>query len=800
MKKGSKLFDILRKRVVVLDGAMGTMLQPHLERGSCMDMANILNPEIVTNVHVQYRDAGTDIISTNTFGASRIKLDALGLGSRAKEINIAGANLARKVAGSAMVAGVMGPSGKLIEPLGELSFDQAFDAFYEQAKALVQGGVDLFLLETFADLKEIKIAVMAVKEAAPDLPVLASMTFEEGFKTFTGTDPETAATVLSSLGVDAVGVNCSTGPEPMLEVVGRYAVVTDKPIFVEANAGIPVLKEGRTTYSVSADEMAQYGEKFVEIGASIVGSCCGSTPEYTKKIAAAVKNKKPVFRPPIHGLRLSSRTNTVHIGQGMPFAVVGERINPTNRDELADSIRQGKVGIIQQEAKLQVKQGAHLLDVNLGVPGIDEAAAMSKIIPAIENVVPVPLVIDTSNSEAIEAALLKCSGKPLINSVNGGEESLEIVLPLAKKFGAAVLCLAVDEKGIPKTAEERIRVLKKIIERADSIGISRNDLICDCLTLTVSAQQKRAEQTLLAMMMVKNELELPNILGVSNISFGLPQRSLINSTFLAMAMSYGLDAAIMNPGDERMMQTVRAASVLTVRDRDSKNFIASFKAKKSKTAKTARPKTETSDDLIFRAILDGNRDEIIPLIEQVLKQGADPLTINNNILIPAIKEVGDRYDRKEIYLPQMILSAETMQRAFKVLEPHFGKEKSEIKGKVVITTVAGDVHDIGKNIVALFLKNHGFEVIDLGKNVQAGDIVDAVIKNKADIVGLSALMTTTMVEMPKVIKSLRDSGSKAKVVVGGAVVTKRYAREIGADGYAKDGVEAVKEMEKLVSS
>ncbi|MCD6118109.1 homocysteine S-methyltransferase family protein [bacterium] len=800
MKKSSRLFDILKQRVVILDGAMGTMLQPHLASGSCMDMANILQPEVVTHVHVQYRDAGTDIISTNTFGASRIKLDAFGFGPRAKDVNIAGADLARKVAGSALVAGVMGPSGKLIEPLGELSFDEAFDAFYEQAKALAQGGVDLFLLETFADLKEIKIAVMAAKEAGPGLPLLASMTYEEGFKTFTGTDPETAATVLTSLGVDAVGVNCSTGPEPMLEVVGRYAVSTNKPIFVEANAGIPILNKGKTTYTVSADEMAQFGEKFVEIGASIVGSCCGSTPEYTKKIAAAVKNKKSVFRPVIHGLRLCSRTNTVHIGTGEPFAVIGERINPTNRDELAESIRQGKVGIIQQEAKLQVKQGAHLIDVNLGVPGIDEAAAMSITIPAIENVAPVPLVIDTSNPEAVEAALLHCSGKPLINSVNGGEESLNAVLPLAKKFGAAVLCLAVDEKGIPKTAEERISVLKKIIARADSLGIDRNDLICDTLTLTVSAQQKRAEQTLFAMMMVKNELGLQNVLGVSNISFGLPQRSLINSTFLAMAMAYGLDAAIMNPGDERMMQTVSAASVLTVRDRDSKNFIAGFKAKKSKGTKKPKQNTENNDNLIFRAILDGNRDEIMPLVEQALEKGTDPLAINNEILIPAIKEVGDMYDRKDIYLPQMILSAETMQRAFKVLEPHFGKEKSEIKGRVVITTVSGDVHDIGKNIVALFLKNHGFEVIDLGKNVQAADIAYAAIKNNADIVGLSALMTTTMVEMPKVIKTLRDAGSKARVVVGGAVVTKRYAREIGADGYAKDGVGAVKEIEKLVSS
>ena len=757
----------------------------------------------MSDIHKKYRDAGADIISTNTFGATRIKLNSLGFADKVKEINIKGAQLARGAAPDRLIAGVIGPSGKLIEPLGELSFNQAFEAFYEQAQSLKQGGTDLFLLETFADLKEIKIAVMAVKDAAPEIPVFASMTFEEGFKTFTGTDPETAATVLTSLDVDAVGVNCSTGPEPMLEVLGRYALVTDKPLFVEANAGIPVFKNGKTEYTVSAEQMALFGEKFVEIGAAVVGSCCGSTPEYTKQIAQKVKNKKIVARQPVTGLRLSSRTSTVCIGRGEKFAVIGERINPTNRDELADSLRNKRMSLVQKEAKLQVEQGAGLLDVNVGVPGINEPEVMSLVIPAIENVVHVPLVIDTSNPQAVEAALLNVSGKPLINSVNGGEESLNTVLPLAKKFGAAVLCLAVDEKGIPKTAEQRITVLRKIIDRALSLGINRNDLICDCLTLTISAQQKRGEQTLRAMLMVRDELELPNILGVSNISFGLPQRSLINSTFLAMAMAYGLDAAIMNPADKRMMETVRAASVLTVRDRDSKDFIAGFKAKKSKKGaktKEAAPEKSSISKQTYQCIIDGNRDEIEALVDTLLKEGTDPLTINNEILIPAIKEVGDRYDRKDIYLPQMILSAETMQRAFAVLEPHFGKEKSEIKGNVVICTVAGDVHDIGKNIVSLFLKNNGFNVIDLGKNVSAEDIVEAAIKNNADCVGLSALMTTTMVEMPKVIKALKQADVKAKVVVGGAVVTKRYAQDIGADGYAKDGAQAVKEIERVLSS
>ena len=790
----------MQNEVIVLDGAMGTMLQPHLEKGACMDMANIIQPGIVSKVHRAYRQAGAGIISTNTFGASSIKLKAAGLADSAAEINIKGAELAKKEAAGAFVAGVIGPTGKLVEPLGELTFSHAYDAFLEQAKALAQGGADLFLLETFADLKEIRAAVIAARDAAPGLPILASMTFEEGFTTFTGTDPETAATMLSSLGVDCVGVNCSTGPEPMLEVLGRYAVSTDKPLFVEANAGIPVLQNGKTTYSISAEQMAGFAERFVEIGACVIGSCCGSTPEYTKEISERVSDKKPVPRQPVRGMALCSRTRTVRIGPGQEFAVVGERLNPTNRDELAESLRQGASGIVQQEAKLQVKQGALLLDVNVGVPGIDEAKTMSYVIPAVENVVPVPLVIDTSSPAAVEAALLKVTGKPLINSVNGSEESLNAVLPLAKRYGAGVLCLAVDEKGIPKTAEARITILKRIIARADELGISRNDLICDCLTLTVSAQQKRAEQTMKAMLRVRDELGLTNILGVSNISFGLPQRSLINATFLAMTMAYGLDAAIMNPGDSRMMDTLRAASVLTVRDRNSKAFIAGFKKKKKPATKTGgSAPQQTGFSRVFQAVVDGNRDDIAGLVEELLNTGADPLEVNNQVLIPAIKEVGDKYDSKEIYLPQMILSAETMQRAFSVLEPRFHSGKTETKGTVVLSTVAGDVHDIGKNIVALFLKNNGFTVVDLGKNIQAGDIAEAARAHNADIVGLSALMTTTMTEMPRVIDALKKTGSAAKVVVGGAVVTKRYAREIGAHGYAKDGVQAVKEMERILN-
>jgi len=788
----------IREHVLVLDGVFGTLLQPHLPPGACVDMANLEKPDLVSSICAAYVKAGADIISTNSFGASRIKLREFGLEEKTREINAQAARLARKGAEDRWVAGVLGPTGKLVSPLGDLDFDEAYETFKEQALALAEGGVDLFLLETFSDLKEIKAAVMAIRENA-DLPIMASMTYGEDFLTFTGTDPATAANVLVSLGVDALGVNCSTGPAPMLEVLGRYAQATDAPLLVEPNAGIPRLQKEKLFFQVSADEMAEYGEKFVQIGANIVGSCCGSTPIYTAQLKERLKGKRPISRTVLPLLRLSSRVHTVEVGPGRPFCIIGERINPTNREDLAKEIREGRIGFIQKEAQKQAAEGALLLDVNVGVPGMDEPILMAKAVRGIENVVKAPLSIDSVNPHAVEAALRECAGKGLLNSVNGEEKSLATLLPLAHRFGAAVLCLAVGDEGIPQSAEGRLHVLKKIVKRAEGIGIPRHHLICDCLTLTVSAQQKRAEATLQAIRMVKEELKLPTVLGVSNISYGLPERSLINATFLSMAMASGLDAAIMNPGDPRMMETVRAASVLTVRDRDSKEFVKSHLQKKRSGGRSEKKSTpEGEGEKIYQAVLSGNREEIATLVETALASGKTALEINNAMLIPAIQEVGRKYDRKEIFLPQMILAAETMQQAFRVLEPYFGGSEIPSAGNVLLCTVKGDVHDIGKNIVGLFLKNHGFRVIDLGKDVPVDDIVRKAKETRADVVGLSALMTTTMIQMPHVIEALRNSGCRAKVIVGGAVVTKSYAEEIGADGYAKDGVAAVEMVKELV--
>jgi len=797
--KRNEFANRVSHEILILDGAMGTMLQKYDHGQSCVEMINLEHPDLMKEIHLAYLEAGADIITTNTFGGSRVKLAAHGMQDRTVEINRTAAALVKSIAGRALVAGSIGPSGKLISPIGDLSVDEAYAAFKEQAMALAEGGADLFLLETFGDLKELKLAIRAVRENT-DLPVMAAMTFEENFLSYTGTDPETVINVITSLGADAVGVNCSTGPAPMQEIVGRYSQLTTRPIFVEPNAGLPQLDETGTSFQVSPEEMAEYAVKFVQLGANIVGSCCGSTPEFTRAIRDAIKDMKPVSRTVDTPLRLSSRTCSVAIGQGLPFGIIGERINPTNRDELAEALRQRQMGLIIEDAACQIKEGAGLLDINVGIPDIDEPAVMAAVFEAVEGSVNQPLVIDSTNPAAIEAVLKNCAGKPLINSVHGSKESLEAVLPLAARYGAGLLCLAVGEKGIPKTAAGRLKVLEEIIEQAEKAGVPRENLICDCLTLTVSAEQKRADSTLEATRLVRERLNLPTVLGVSNISFGLPERSLINSVFLGMAMGAGLDAAIINSGDKRMMEAVRAASVLTVRDRDSRMFVKSHQKKKKKKKKSSgkiRPES-SSKPKIFKAVISGNRSDVTGLVEAALSEGISPAHINDEMLIPAIREVGLLYDNKEIYLPQMILAAETMQLAFGVLEPLFKSGETAGAGKVVLCTVKGDVHDIGKNIVSLFLKNNGFTVSDLGKDVDAETIVQQALEQDADVVALSALMTTTMVEMEKIIDKLKSAGSSARVVVGGAVVTKRFAQNIGAAGYAKDGPAAVKMIKELV--
>lgn len=796
-----ELRDFSDGRVLVFDGAMGTMLQEAVPGHPSPELLNAENPDAVVSVHRIYATLA-DVITTNTFGGSTIKLDAVGLAERASELNAKGARLAREAAGSrTLVAGDIGPTGKMVEPLGRLSFGEAYDAFRAQAEALAEGGVDFILIETMSDLREAKAALLGAREGA-GLPVIITMTFDDTFATTTGTDPATAANVLASMGAHAVGANCSTGPEHMVEVIGRMAQTVSVPILAQPNAGLPELIDGTTVFRVGAEEFAAGVERLVTAGASMVGGCCGTTSAHIEVLERKLGDVRPVARDVPRVLRLSSRVRTVEIGGGFPFAVVGERINPTNRGDLSDEILDGRTEIVLRDGRAQEEAGARVLDVNVGVPGADETAAMPRAAAALENSVAAPLSIDTVNADAFEAALEALAGKPLLNSVTADADRLDRVMPMAARFGAGVVCLALDEHGIRASAEERVAVLRRIVESADRHGVPREHLIADCLTLAVSAEQERVPETLRAVEMASKDLGLPTILGVSNVSHGLPDRSLLNTSFLAMAMERGLDAAIMNPLDESMMATVRASSVLTLRDRDSAGYIREHrKRRKKKTAdEEPAPSDESIEGRLRRTVLDGSASDVEFLVNEALGEGLEPRSINDGILVPALEEVGRRFERRECFLPQMMLAAETVERAFRKLRPLFpGTDEAFSLGTVVLATVEGDVHDIGKNILASMLENHGYRVVDLGKNVPASTIVEAARDEQADAVGLSSLMTTTVTQIPLVIGALRDAGLACKVMVGGAVVTKRFADSVGADGYAKDAASAVGLFKSLLS-
>ncbi len=796
----SKLREYAEGRVLVFEGGMGTMLQAAVPGHISPELLNAEHPDAVASVHKAYA-ALADVICTNTFGGSPVKLEAVGLLGRAEELNALAARLARQAAGPTnLVAGDMGPTGRMVEPLGDLAFDEAYSAFRTQAEALADGGVDFILIETMSDLREAKAALLAAREGT-GLPVMITMTFDDTFTTPTGTDPATAANVLASMGAFAVGANCSTGPSHMVEVIGRMAQTVSVPILAQPNAGLPELIDGRTVFHVGPSEFADGAEKLVTVGASMVGGCCGTTPEHIEVLRERMRGARPVKRDVPRALRISSRTRTIQIGRGFPFAVVGERINPTNRDDLTNEILDGRTSVILRDAHAQEEAGAHALDVNVGVPGVDETVAMPRAALALENSTSAPLSIDSVSADAFEATLSALAGKPLLNSVSADTAKLDRVMPLAARFGAGVVCLALDEHGIRASAEERVAVIRRIVESADRHGVSREHLIADCLTLAVSAEQERVPETLRAVEMVGRELGLPTILGVSNVSHGLPDRGTLNASFLAMAMERGLDAAIMNPLDDSMMATVRASSVLTLRDRDSAGYISEhMKRRKKKGGEAQEPPADDSIEGRLRtAVLDGNKSDIDFLLDEALGEGLEARDINDEVLIPALEEVGRRFEKKQCFLPQMMLAAETVEKAFSRLKPLFPKsEDARARGTVVLATVEGDVHDIGKNILASMLENHGYRVIDLGKNVPAARIVETAAQEEAEVVGLSSLMTTTVTQVPVVIQALKAAGLSCKVMVGGAVVTERFAKSVGADGYAKDAAGAVSVLRNLV--
>jgi len=802
----NRFIEELNKRVLVMDGAMGTQLmEGGVRPEDCFDAQNLTNPRLVESVHKGYVEAGADIIETNTFGANRIKLADYRLESKVKEINVAAAQLARKAMGNkGFVCGSIGPLGKMLDPLGEVSFDQAYEAFAEQAKGLEEGGVDVVSIETISDLQEMRAAVIAVKNETK-LPVIASLTYDEGEKTVYGTSPEVAAAVLEALGADVIAANCSTGPEGMLKVAKRYLAVTDLPVMVMPNAGMPELVGNKAVYKMTPEKFAGNAEKFAKLGVRVVGGCCGTGPEHIRLIESQITKSKSQTIPKskMQNTRFASRTKVVEIEEGKPL-LVGERINPSGRKPFQEEVRAGKTRILRKEATSQAKAGADLLDVNVSVSEIHESDVMHAAVHAVQSFTDLPLSIDSPNSIALDAGLKSFCGRALLNSVNGKKESLERVLPLAKKYGAAIIALALDEHGLPKSPQDRVRIAERIVRAAHDAGIASQDIFVDNLVLTAGVGIHGCLDTLKAIPMIKEKLGARTILGISNVSHGMPHRSKLNALYLRLALSYGLDAAIVDVTDPEIKKALKAKPISREKLlRSFKEAVSAAKrsgkpAEKKRLAKVEELKFKNYKD-IEKAVINGDVERVALFVEQALAKKKDPQKIIDQALVPGMEVVGKKFNRKEYFLPQVIESAEAMKKGFELCKAMIPKGKRRSAGKVALATVKGDIHDIGKNIVKMLLENNGFAVIDLGKDVPPEKIVEAAKKEKPDVIALSALLTTTMVEMGIVKKELESARIDVPLLVGGAVVTKGYADRIGA-AYGMDAVGAVALAKKIIKA
>lgn len=783
--------------IEIFDGAMGTMLQADgLKAGACPELMNVEAPDVVKKIHRAYIEAGATIIETNTFGASSLKLAHYGLESRVRELNFAAVKVAKDAAQSqAKVAGSIGPTGKFIAPLGDLDFDDAYKIFYEQAQALAEAGADFLIIETCIDIQEMRAALLAAKDAC-NLPIICQLSYSEDGRTVTGTDPQSAAVILEAMGASIIGVNCSLGPEQLVPVVKILAENCRVPISVQPNAGMPYLENGVTKFPMDAKTFGSWGAKLVEAGATYLGGCCGTTPEHIRELSSVVKNLSPIpcrFNRP---LMLASRSKTVTIDKTLPTTLIGERINPTGRKKLAAEIREGSLLGVKKDALNQVKAGAKILDVNMGVGGIDQKKMMAQTVREIARITDAPLAIDTSDVEALEAGLKNFPGRALINSVSFEPDRIKNFLPLAKRYGAAILILPLTEKGVPKTAQERVDVAEKILDAAKAHGLRNGDFLLDALVMTISADKDACLEVLKTLQLYRERFDLPTTMGLSNISFGLPNRPLINSTFFAMCLAAGLDAPIMNPYDELMQNVLKSAAALLGKDPNGLNF---SKLAQVATNKPAEKISRDTLSAIKLAIQEGDKDEIAALIKRAVDENFSADEITERALTAAMNELGEDFGSGKIFLPQVLLSAETMRLAFDELKKILPAQETKTNGTFVIATVKGDVHDLGKNIVGALISNSGFKLVDLGKDVDSEKIVRAAIEHDADIVGLCALMTTTMIQIDKVIADLHAAGSSAKVMVGGAALTQEYADSAGADAYAKDGVEAVRLAKSLLA-
>ncbi|WP_446424966.1 homocysteine S-methyltransferase family protein [Mailhella sp.] len=795
------LLDKIRSSLTYCDGGMGTLLQARgLKPGEFPELWNLSRPQDIIDIHCQYLEAGCNIVTANTFGAYSLRH-----GDRLESIIAAGLANAREAvsrfSGDRYVAYDMGSLGRMLKPLGDLAFEDAVEVFAQSVRIAVRHGADLLFIETINDSLEAKAAVLAAKENS-DLPVFITCVYDAQAKLMTGADPAAMVAMLEGLGVDALGMNCSLGPKQMLPIVPMLAAETSLPLIVNPNAGLPrSTPDGKTVFDVDADGFADCMVEIVKSGACLIGGCCGTTPEYIRKTVE--KTRDLPFRlpePKTHTV-VSSYTHAVRIGEGP--VLIGERINPTGKARFKQALREGDIDHILGEGVRQQEAGAHILDVNVGLPEIDEPAMMLDVVRELQAVSDLPLQIDTVDPAAMEQAMRICNGKPLVNSVNGKPESMDAVFPLVKKYGGVMVALTIGPDGIPDTAEGRYAIAADIVAKAEAFGISRRDIVVDPLAMAVSSDPQSALVTLESIRLIKERLGVRTSLGVSNISFGLPCRDVVTSAFFALALQNGLDAAIMNPFSVEMMKVYHAFRALHGLDANCADYIAFASGLGTQTATLnagkAAPDADAADPLKY-AVIKGLKEKAGALAAQMAAEG-DPLTVVNTQIIPALDVVGKGFEAKTMFLPQLLMSAEAAKHAFEAVKAAMSARNVDSaqtsRGTVVLATVKGDIHDIGKNIVRVLLSNYGYRVLDLGKDVAPQTIVDCALEHDVKLVGLSALMTTTVPAMEETIALLRKSGSKARVVVGGAVLTQEYADMIGADRYAKDAMETVRYAEEI---
>ena len=809
--------NLVNQKILVLDGATGTNLQKAgMPVGICPEQWILEHKEVMINLQMDYINAGSNIIYAPTFSANRIKLEEYGLDDNLEQMNMELVALSKEAVARtgyrAYVAGNLTMTGKQLYPIGKLQLEELIDVYKEQISILYNAGVDLLVVETMMSLAEARAAVIAAREVCT-LPIIVSMTYNEDGRTLYGTPPESAVAVLQSLGADAIGVNCSTGPEEMIPLVETMRKYANVPLLAKPNAGMPELIDGETVYAMTPVEFAEYGRRLVDAGANLIGGCCGTTKEHIEALSRLVrrldvpeinKNKKRL---------LSSERQLLEIDIDGRFLVVGERINPTGKKKLQAELREDKLDLVVEMAEQQEEKGAAILDINVGMNGINEDAMMQKVIYEVTNTVNLPLCIDSSYVEVIEHALRIYPGRALINSISMETEKMVRLMPIAKKYGAMFILLPLSDEGLPKDIEEKKNIINIIYDKAMEMGFAHEDIIVDGLVATVGANKNAAIETLETIEYCKQEKKLPTICGLSNISFGLPERGFVNTAFLTMAISKGLTMAIANPSQDLLMNAAYASDLLINKEGADVTYINNVKPMAEIAApvgstpakgegKESSGESEASGDKsqLFMDVLKGNKRTILDNVKASLASGVDAQEIIEKHLIPAINEVGILFDKKKYFPPQLIASAEAMELAVSELEPLLPKaEAGSEKATIVIATVEGDIHDIGKNLVAMMLRNYGYRVIDMGKDVPKEDIVDMAIKENADVIALSALMTTTMMRMKDLVEYVKEKNVPVKVIIGGAVITQSFADEIGADGYSKDAAEACKVVERLIN-